>query len=67
MLVLFRLTEAGDMAPQVGRLETRWTHVGRLSLHVKTGMDPAPGAHLPLVHAQAVLNVQDRPGRRVPA
>jgi hypothetical protein len=67
MLVVFRLTEEGNMAPHVRRLESRWMRVGKLSLHVKTGMDLAPARRLPLVHAQAVLNLQNRPRRQVPA
>ena len=44
-----------DAGPHVGRLQSRWTRLGHLSLHVKTGMDPAPAGRLPLVLVHGLL------------
>ena len=44
-----------DVRPHVGRLQSRWTRLGHLSLHVKTGTDPAPAGRLPLVLVHGLL------------
>ena len=44
-----------DVGPHVGRLQSRWTRVGTLSLHVKTGTDAAPAGRLPLVFVHGLL------------
>jgi pimeloyl-ACP methyl ester carboxylesterase len=49
------MTEASGREQPIGRLQSRWTRVGKLSLHVKTGTDMAPAGRLPLVFVHGLL------------